>query len=161
MFNHLYQTCPQYMNACDEYHIDLRGQKVMKLDPSMLALNDQFSCIDLTSNEIHVLSRLPQMNRLSTLMLSNNKIKSIAADFATSCPSLRNLILSNNKLSTVDQIDSLAQAFKAQGEAHPAAPGLERLCLSGNIVAGLPHYRAYTIYKMPPTLKVLDFQQVS
>eukprot|EP00347_Sterkiella_histriomuscorum_P020586 403337242 len=147
----LIQKCAQYLNALNEFHIDLRGYKIPFIE-NLAATNDQFSSIDLTDNEISRLENLPQLLRLSTLLLSNNRIAKVDPIFAEMCPKLESLILTNNKISNLQEIDNIAQGCKNCT--------LLRLSLVGNIVTNLPNYRAYVIHKIP-SLRILDFQKVT
>ena len=61
---------------------------------------DQFGTIDLTENDIVHLSQLPELKRLKTLLLSDNRISTIEPDFAINCKNLENLVLINNKVKT-------------------------------------------------------------
>jgi U2 small nuclear ribonucleoprotein A' len=54
----LIQKSAQYLNAINEFHIDLRGYKIPFLE-NLTATNDQFGTIDLTDNEIAILEYLP------------------------------------------------------------------------------------------------------
>lgn len=81
MFNLLYKHAPQYMNPCDEFHIDLRNQRIQNFE-GIQALNDQFGCIDFSNNDIKGIPVLPQMSRLTTLLFNNNQIKLVASGFA-------------------------------------------------------------------------------
>ena len=87
--------------------------------------------------------------RLETLMLANNKISAVDLNFAEVCPKLSSVILTNNRLSKLEDIDMLGTCST-----------LMRLSLIGNLVCNLPNYRLYTINRIP-TLKVLDFQMVT
>lgn len=102
----------QYLNAVGEFHIDLRGKleiliTVLKLFlgykipyiENLASSKDQFGTIDLTDNEITKVPVLPELLRLKTLLLSNNRISSIDSEFAKSCPGVENLVLMNNKVS--------------------------------------------------------------
>lgn len=147
----LIQKCAQYLNPLNEYYIDMRGYKIPFIE-NLAATNDQFSCIDLTDNEIARLENLPQLLRLVTLILCNNRISKIDATFADMCPKLESLVLTNNKISSFSEIDNLAKS--------QCGKTLLRLSLNGNLVTNLPNYRAYVVYKLP-NLRVLDFQKVS
>lgn len=87
------------MNAINEFHIDLRGYKIPFIE-NLTASNDQFGTIDLTDNEIVLLEGLPQLLRLTTLLLANNRITKVETNFAEMCPKLESLILTNNKISS-------------------------------------------------------------
>ena len=97
----------QYMNVSKEYELSLRGFKIMDIQ-NLSATNDQFACINLTDNSISEINFLPQLKRLKTLMLINNRISRIENDFAINCPFLTNLVLTNNKISDFQQIDNIA-----------------------------------------------------
>ena len=104
----------------------------------------------MTDNEIVTLEIIPQLLRLKSLLLINNRITRIDDHFADMCPQLESLVLTNNKIAKFDEINKIASTCKQ----------LIRLSLVGNIVSQLPHYRQYVIFKMPQ-LRVLDFQKVS
>jgi U2 small nuclear ribonucleoprotein A' len=131
-----------------EFCLDLRGWQIPFLE-NLSATNDQFAALDLTDNQIARLELLPPLLRLSTLLLSGNRIVKVEKGFADHCPKLESLILTNNRLSSLAEVDKLAQS----------CPQLLRLSLKGNLVASLPHYRAYVIHRLP-NLRVLDFQKV-
>ena len=138
----------QYMNVSKEYELSLRGFKIMDIQ-NLSATNDQFSCINLTDNSISEINYLPQLKRLKTLMLINNRISKIENDFAINCPLLTNLVLTNNKISDFQQIDNIA-----------SCKSLQKLYLVDNIVTKMKNYRLYVIYKIP-TLRILDYQRIT
>ena len=138
----------QYMNVSKEYELSLRGFKIMDMH-NLSATNDQFACIILTDNSISEISYLPQLKRLKTLMLINNRISKIENDFAINCPLLTNLVLTNNKISDFQQIDNIA-----------SCKSLQKLYLVDNIVTKMKNYRLYVIYKIP-TLRILDYQRIT
>ncbi len=65
------------------------------------------------------------------------------------CSKLDSVILTNNRLSSFEDVDNLA-----------SCKTLTRLSLIGNLVCNLNDYRLYVIHKIP-TLRVLDYQMVS
>ena len=138
----------QYMNVTKEYELSLRGFKIINIQ-NLSATNDQFACINLSDNSISEINILPQLKRLKTLMLINNRIYKIEKDFAINCPFLTNLVLTNNKISDFEQIDNIA-----------TCQTIEKLYLLDNVVTKLKNYRLYVIYKIP-TLRILDFQRVT
>ena len=138
----------QYMNAAKEFELSLRGFKIMDIQ-NLSATSDQFTCINLSDNSISEINYLPQLKRLKTLMLINNRITKVENDFAINCPFLTNLVLTNNKISDFKQIDNIA-----------SCKSLEKLYLVDNIITKLKNYRLYVIYKIP-TLRILDFQRVT
>ena len=72
----LIQKSAQYLNPCNEFHIDLTNYRIEILE-NLTASNDQFGCIDLSNNEIEEITELPELHRLNTLILNNNKINKI------------------------------------------------------------------------------------
>ena len=142
----LITKCAAYTNPLDEFHLDLRGYKIPFLE-NLTATNDQFGTIDLTDNEIVTVEVLPQLLRLHTLLLANNRVTKLDANFAEMCPHLESLILTNNKISRLEEIATISQT---------CGKSLLRLSLVGNLVSQLPEYRRYVVYKLP-NLRVLDF----
>lgn len=88
------------------------------------------------------------MDRLTSLILTNNRIRTIS-DIADSLPNLENIFLMNNKLSELQEVAKLGACKK-----------LQRLVLVNNIVTEVPNYRSFVIAKIP-SLRVLDFQKIS
>lgn len=136
-----------YLNPNKEYQLCLRSQKILEIE-NLIVTKDAFECIDLTDNYIINLPLLPNLKRLKTILLSNNKITFIEKDFSKLCPSLENLILINNQISSYKEIDNIS-----------SCKTLVRLSLIDNIITNLNKYRQYIIYKIP-SLRVLDFQKV-
>ena len=134
----------QYLNPLNNFHLDLRGYKLPFIE-NLTATNDQFGTIDLTDNELSTLENLPQLLRLSTLLLSNNRISKVENNFAEMCPALENLVLSNNRIAKFEDLNRLSTCTT-----------LIRLSLVGNVVTQLPNYRLYTIFKLP-SLRQLDY----
>ena len=88
------------------------------------------------------------MRRLSTLFLSNNYIFRIGT-LGGNLSNLSTLVLTNNRISTLSEIDNLASLTQ-----------LELLSLMDNPLTNHVHYRLYVIHKIP-SLKCLDFQKVT
>ena len=145
----LIQKSTQYMNPVDEFHIDLRNYRIQVLE-NLTATNDQFGCIDLSNNEIQALNPLPQLDRLTTLMLNNNKIAHISPNFQKDCLALENLLLTNNKIFSIHEIENLSLSGQS----------LVRLSLMGNLVTNMPNYRLFVVSRFP-SLRTLDFQKVT
>ena len=64
---------PQYMNACDEYEIDLRGNKIGAIE-NLGGTENQFDSIDLSDIDIVKLEGFPLLPRLKTLTLNHNRV---------------------------------------------------------------------------------------
>ena len=87
-----------YTNALHERELDLRGQRIPEIE-NLGATRDAFDCIDLSGNDITALTNFPRLPRLTTLLLSGNRVATIAADnIAASLPSLESLQLANNRV---------------------------------------------------------------
>ncbi|CAI2378186.1 unnamed protein product [Moneuplotes crassus] len=138
----------QFLNAVGEFHIDLRGLKIPYIENLALS-KDQFGCIDLTENDLVHIPILPELKRLKTMILSDNRISTIEPGFSEKCKGIENIVLMNNKIADFSEIDNLS-----------GCKGLKRLALHGNIVTKQEHYRLYCISKIP-SLKILDFGKVT
>jgi len=138
---------PSYLNPLKERELDLRGNKIAVIE-NLGATQDQLDCIDLSDNEISKLENFPLLNRLRTLLLSNNQISKITPSLGESLPWLETLILNNNKFTNLSDIDPL-QDF----------PKLHCLSLIDNLVTKKQNYRLYVIHKLPK-LKLLDFRKI-
>jgi len=137
----------QFMNPVKDYELDLRGYKVPVIE-NLGASLDQFDTIDLTDNEIRKVDGFPLLNRLHTLLLSNNKVCRISEGLEVQLPKLRTLILTNNVVAELGDIDTLA-----------SIPTLETLSLLRNPLTTKKNYRFYVIHKLPQ-LRVLDFRKI-
>eukprot|EP00250_Pteridium_aquilinum_P007623 c17294_g2_i1 orf=422-1282(+) len=138
---------PQYFNAVREREIDLRGNKIAVVE-NLGATEDQFDSIDLSDNELVKLEGFPYLKRLTTLLVSNNRIARINPNLGGFCPKLQTLVLTNNRLVNLGDLDPLA-----------ALANLQTLSLLDNVVTKKAHYRLYVIHKLPK-LRLLDFRKV-
>jgi U2 small nuclear ribonucleoprotein A' len=92
----------QFLNPVKEFQLDLRGYKIPAVE-NLSASNDQFGCIDLSDNSITKLESLPRLYRLRTLLIIANRIIKVEDNFASDCPNLENLILTNNKVIKINK----------------------------------------------------------
>jgi U2 small nuclear ribonucleoprotein A' len=138
---------PQYMNACDEYEIDLRGNKVSAIE-NLGGTENQFDSIDLSDNEIVKLEGFPLLPRLKTILLNNNRITRISKSLETSIPNLETLVLTGNRISNLQDLQNLKNLTK-----------LRRLIVLDNRVVKIPDYRLKVINALPQ-LKMLDYHKV-
>jgi len=123
------------------------GKKISVIE-NLGALEDQVDVIDLTDNEIQRLENFPRSQRLKWLLLSNNNIYRIGDNLHVNVPNLMVLVLSNNRISSLIEIDKLAGCTK-----------LQVLNLSENPICLKEHFRLYAIHKVP-SLTTLDFERV-
>ena len=127
--------------------MDLRGYK-LKLIENLGATLDFYECIDLSDNELRKLNNFTYLEKLRSLILTNNRINRID-DVSEMLPNLENLCLMSNKLAELSEIDKLTNCKK-----------LERLILTNNVVTEMNNYRLYVVHKIP-SLRILDFKKVS
>lgn len=95
------------------------------------------------------LDNFPTLKRLRALFCSNNQISGIDDDISVKLPSLEMLILSGNKVASLDCLKCLA-----------SAKSLLHLSLIDNPITRESNYRLKLI-SMLPNLRSLDFQHVS
>ncbi|KAK9080591.1 hypothetical protein SSX86_000349 [Deinandra increscens subsp. villosa] len=138
---------PHFFNALRERELDLRGNKIPVLE-NLGATEDQFDTIDLSDNEIVKLENFPNLNRLGTLLLNNNRITRINPNIGEFLPKLHSLVLTNNRLVNLVEIDPLA-----------SLPKLQYMSLLDNNITKKPNYRLYVIHKLK-SLRLLDFKKV-
>ncbi|KAF5726602.1 U2 small nuclear ribonucleoprotein A' [Tripterygium wilfordii] len=138
---------PHFFNAIKERELDLRGNKIAVIE-NLGATEDQFDTIDLSDNEIVKLENFPNLNRLGTLIVNNNRITRINPNIGEFLPKLHSLVLTNNRLVNLVEIDPLA-----------SLPRLQFLSLLDNNITKKPNYRLYIIHKLK-SLRVLDFRKV-
>lgn len=138
-----------YLNAVKERELNLRGFKIPVIE-NLAVLQDQVDVIDLTDNDIRILENMPKMSRVSTLLLISNSITRInmTKETCQNVPNLKNLILTNNKISNFTEIYNIAN-FK----------NLECLSMLENPIALQFEYRYYIISKIP-SIKYIDFCKV-
>eukprot|EP00195_Chlamydomonas_chlamydogama_P008019 CAMPEP_0202898158 /NCGR_PEP_ID=MMETSP1392-20130828/6745_1 /ASSEMBLY_ACC=CAM_ASM_000868 /TAXON_ID=225041 /ORGANISM="Chlamydomonas chlamydogama, Strain SAG 11-48b" /LENGTH=267 /DNA_ID=CAMNT_0049584009 /DNA_START=42 /DNA_END=845 /DNA_ORIENTATION=- len=137
----------QYMSPLKLYEIDLRGNRISAIE-NLGATENQFDSIDLSDNAIVKLEGFPRLLRLKHLLLNNNRIARIAKNLEEAIPNLDTLVLTNNRLSNLQELDPLA-----------TFPKLTMLSLIGNPVCTKQNYRLYVISKCKK-LKILDYKKV-
>jgi len=141
-------NAPQTINPALDRELSLRAYKIPVLE-NLGATNNAFDCINLSDNDLSRLANMPPLHRLRSLIFANNYITRISPDFFSTIPNLRVLILTNNRLADLADLEPIFSATK-----------LERLSLLDNPVSQRVHYRYFTIFKGPDSLRVLDFSRV-
>lgn len=136
-----------YMSPLQERVLVLRSLRVPFIE-NLDAVQGTYEAIDLTDNEITVLDNFPLFTRLTTLLLSRNRIYKVDASAADNMPNLRMLSLLENNISSFKSILPLRNCKK-----------LEKLYLRGNPVCKLHHYRHFMIWLLPQ-VTILDFEKV-
>jgi len=143
----LVREAPQYINPLMQRELGLRGYKIQAIE-NLGATQDQYQAIDMSDNEIIKVDNFPQLKRLETILLSNNRVCRIATGLGASVPELATLNLTNNELSKIRDLDALS-----------SFTNLTHLTLTNNPVCKIDDYRLYAIHRNPK-LKVLDFAKV-
>ena len=96
------------LNPLKERELNLRGNKIPTIE-NLGATNDSFDSLDMCYNEITRVENFPLLKRLTTLLLANNRIASIASEgLGEHLPNLRVLVLTNNRISILKDLDGLA-----------------------------------------------------
>lgn len=141
-------SAENYLNVYRDREINLRGLKIPAIE-NLSLLQDQYDVMDFSDNDIKKLDNFPKMTRLITLLFHNNQISKIASSLGTYLINLQDLILTNNKISSLIEIKSLLSCTK-----------LMNLILLENPISYLPNYRYYIIYILPQ-LKSLDYNKIT
>ncbi|KAI9138031.1 hypothetical protein BKA69DRAFT_1031798 [Paraphysoderma sedebokerense] len=143
----LISYAPSYINAVKDRELDLRGHRIPAIE-NLGATKDQNDTLDLTDNDIRDFTNFPLLTRLRNLLLSNNRISKLDPLVSKSIPKLETLVLTNNQIGELGEIDALS-GFR----------DMWLLSLAGNPVTKKKHYREYVIWRVP-SLRVLDFERV-
>eukprot|EP01023_Acetabularia_acetabulum_P041365 TRINITY_DN402_c3_g1_i1.p1 TRINITY_DN402_c3_g1~~TRINITY_DN402_c3_g1_i1.p1 ORF type:complete len:275 (-),score=31.52 TRINITY_DN402_c3_g1_i1:373-1197(-) len=138
---------PQHMNCVGLYEISMRGNRIAVIENLGATLN-QFDCMDFSDNAITKLDGFPKLSRLSTLLMSNNRISRIATGLNDVIPNLEWLILTNNQIRQLKDLDPLSQLKK-----------LRVLSLVDNPITKQRDYWLYVVH-ICKNIKMLDFKKV-
>ncbi|GKY92647.1 hypothetical protein MPSEU_000234800 [Mayamaea pseudoterrestris] len=139
----------QRTNPVGDRELVLRELGIPMLE-NLGAARDEFDSYDLSNNRLFRLENFPKLQRLAHLHCAGNLIEGIdGRNLKKNVPNLLTLNLSDNNISSLAEVASLASACEK----------LESLSLVNNPVTRRQHYRLYTIHRIP-TLKVLDFTKV-
>lgn len=141
----------QGLNCIGDRELVLRNKAIPVIE-NLAVARDAFDTIDLSVNMISVLGDgFPPFPRLQSLYLGANRITRIMKGMADSLPNLRVLVLTANRLATLEDLN-LPELSRLSS--------LEVLSIMDNPVASIPATRQ-TIIDNIPTLKVLNFTKVT
>lgn len=143
----LIASSPSYINPLKDRELDLRGHKIPTIE-NLGVTRDQHDTIDLTDNSVSHLQNFPLLKRLSTLLVSNNRVAHISPTLAKSIPNLNSLCLTNNAVSELGDLVPLGDLKQ-----------LEYISLVGNPVREKKYYREWVIFNCK-SLRVLDYQRI-
>ena len=63
----------------------------------------------MSDNELRKLGNFSYLDKLTSLIITNNRIKTISAEFAETLPNIENIFLMNNKISDIQEVYKLAK----------------------------------------------------
>lgn len=140
----------QGLNCIGDRELVLRNKAIPVIE-NLAVARDGFDTIDLSANMISIVGDgFPPFPRLQSLYLGANRIIRIQKGLADSLPNLRVLVLTSNRLGTLDDLN-LPELSRMQ---------LEVLSVLDNPVASLSGTRQKIIDSLP-SLAVLNFTKVT
>ncbi|ODV97220.1 hypothetical protein PACTADRAFT_48969 [Pachysolen tannophilus NRRL Y-2460] len=140
-------SAQSYLNPVGDRVIILRGLKINTIE-NFGVTNDSNETVDLTDNDIAILGNFPHLLRLKTILISKNRIDTIAENLNKSLPNLATLQLTSNYIKNFSQIEPLKNCIN-----------LQNLYLKDNPICDLEYYRLWIIWRIP-SLKILDFEKI-
>ncbi|KAJ2849362.1 U2 snRNP complex subunit [Coemansia brasiliensis] len=143
----LIANSPTYINAIKEYELDLSGNHITMIE-NLGATRNLYDALNLCNNTIRVVGNFPELTRLQSLYIADNRISLIEADLAQTLPHLRTLVLTDNQIQNLVDLEPLGQLEM-----------LENLSIMSNPVMAKPHARLWCIWRFK-SLKVLNFERV-
>ncbi|KAJ2568658.1 U2 snRNP complex subunit [Coemansia sp. RSA 1694] len=144
----LIASSPTYINAIKDRELNLSDNNISVIE-NLGATRDLNDSLNLCHNNIRILGNFPTLDRLQCLYLADNRVAAIERDLAQFLPRLRTLVLSNNDIGDLVDLEPLRQ-FDC----------LEILSLVNNPVMSKKYARLWCIWRLSPSLRVLDFERV-
>lgn len=143
---------PQRLNCVGARELVLRDLAIPAVE-NLATARDGFDTIDLSSNAITSLGAecFPPFPRLAALYVGSNRIRAIHRGLADSLPNLRILVLTDNRIESIEDLnlEELAR-FKS----------LETLSLVGNPCAADPALKLLLVHVIP-SLRFINFVRVT
>ena len=146
----LIESAPQGLNCNGDRSLILRNHGITAIE-NMAMARDRYDLIDLSGNAITRLAEgFPPFSRLKILLLGSNLITTIGKGLAASLPNLQTLVLSENRIETIEalNLEELSKLGK-----------LEVLALNNNPIARLRDLRLMLL-KHVPSLRYINFVRV-
>jgi U2 small nuclear ribonucleoprotein A' len=120
----LINQAEQRTNPLGERELILRGYSIPLIE-NLGVTRDAYDSLDFSDNGLTIIGNFPKLLRVSSLLLSNNRIEHIdGMNLQGNLPNLLTLILSNNSITGLHEVENIATGCKK----------LEFLCLDGNPV---------------------------
>ncbi|RMZ89701.1 hypothetical protein DV736_g3095, partial [Chaetothyriales sp. CBS 134916] len=135
-----------YLNPLKERELDLRGHKIPIIEN--LGVAGACDAIDLTDNDLALLTNFPLSPRLNTLLCARNRIQGVDRRLGDMLPNLTTLVLTSNVVKEMGDLEGLRGCKR-----------LTHLSMVENPVQKREHYRSYMIW-LCPSLRFLDFQRI-
>ena len=99
---------PVVFNPLGDRELVLRGLKIPAIR-NLGVTQDQFDSLDLSDNDIQILSNFPKQLRLTSIQLNDNHISSVEGqNMAEALPNLTRLILSGNQIQRLEDLDEIS-----------------------------------------------------
>ncbi|KAJ2764941.1 U2 snRNP complex subunit, partial [Coemansia nantahalensis] len=140
---------PSYINAVKEHELDLSGNHITLIE-NLGATRDLYDALNFCNNSIRVLGNFPELQRLQSIYIADNRVASIERDLAACLPNIHTLVLTNNDLAELVDLEPL-RAFSR----------LRHLSLASNPAMHKPHARLWCVWRMPSSLLVLNFERIT
>jgi U2 small nuclear ribonucleoprotein A' len=147
MTSELLRTAPAYINPMKDRELNIRGFKIPAIE-NLGVTQDNFDTVDMSNNEIVTVDNFPLLRTLRTILLNNNRVRTIASGLGQYLPRLTTIVLTNNRIATLESLEPLADITT-----------ITNLCLLGNPVTQNPQYRLFCIHLFP-RLRILDFNKI-
>ncbi|KAJ2350617.1 U2 snRNP complex subunit [Coemansia sp. RSA 2618] len=145
----LVSNSPAFINAIKEYELDLSGNHISLIE-NLGATRDLHDSLNLSNNTIRILGNFPELSRLHSIYIADNRVASIEQSLSASLPNLRTLVLTDNDMAELVDLEPLR-------ELHC----LEHLSLVNNPVMFRAHARLWCVWRLAASLRVLNFERVT
>ncbi|KAJ1866514.1 hypothetical protein LPJ78_001775 [Coemansia sp. RSA 989] len=143
----LIANSPTYINAIKEYELDLSGNHIALIE-NLGATRNLYDSLNLCNNTIRIVGNFPELSRLQSLYIADNRVSTIENGLAQTLPNLRTLVLTDNQIQNLVDLEPLRELEM-----------LESLSLMSNPVMTKPNARLWCVWRFK-SLKILNFERV-
>ncbi|KAJ1944643.1 U2 snRNP complex subunit [Linderina macrospora] len=161
----LINNSPSFINPIKDRELDLSRNHIPLIenlgatkasgDKKVCAISEDIITVNtlhlllIPPNSIRILGNFPSLPRLQRLYMADNRIVSIESSLSEFLPHLNTLILTNNEISELIDLEPLR-----------GLTNLTSLSLVNNPVMRKKNARLWCIWRLPKTLRVLDFEKI-
>ncbi|KAJ2779687.1 U2 snRNP complex subunit [Coemansia javaensis] len=138
-----------YINAVKEHELDLSGSHITAIE-NLGVTRDQYDALNLCGNAVRVLGNFPELARLRSIYIADNRVASIERGLGRYLPGLETLVLTNNDIAELVDLEPLRSLGR-----------LRHLSLASNPVMYRPHARLWCVWRLAPSLQILNFERVT